>query len=87
MTDKPTIVQFTGRKPPEGPLPNEDVLEQLAELVPLAQSGHIRSIAIAYTASGGEMTTYSHEGDGAALLGAVQMLSTELALQLLQEDE
>jgi hypothetical protein len=87
MTNKPTLVQFAGRRPPEGPLPNEDVLQQLAELVPLAQAGHIRSLAIAYTSPDNETTTWCHEGDGTTLLGAVQMLSTELALSLLQEDE
>lgn len=86
MTDKPKIVSINARGALIPHLPNEDVLIALAELQPLAQSGHIRSLAIAYTTPDGEMTTYTHEGDGAALLGAVQMLSTELALQLLQEE-
>lgn len=87
MNDRPTVVQFSSRRPPEGPLPNEDVLQILAELIPLAQSGEIQSIAVACVSADDTWTTYAHDGDAAPLLGSVQVLSTELALTMLQEDE
>lgn len=86
MTDKPTVVPFCGRQA-KAPEPNEAALSLIVELIPMAQSGHIHSIAIAFTSADGTATAYSHDGDLPTLIGAVQILNHELLCQATTEDD
>ena len=74
---------------PVGVKPNQDIIEEIERLLADAKTGKVQGIAVAEITTGAEFAVWFERGETSilSLLGASEMLKTEIAMGGMEWDD